>query len=184
MLKSSNSSLISVQSKVLNESNRGSRLVRGSWDREAYPARATERGSSPTAGVFESRDCFSGFWYNKNMNKEINDYIKKQKSPQKEICQKLRKIIIKTFPSIKEKMWVGVPWYEGRYYIGALKDHVNLGFAIKGLPKKELNLFEGKGKTMRHIKIYSLEDVDEKKIIKLLKVAKKVRCSCYPLNRF
>jgi len=112
------------------------------------------------------------------MNQEVNDYIKKQKSPQKEICQKLRKIIIKAIPNIREKMWVGVPWYEGRYYIAALKDHVNMGFTIKGLPKKELDLFEGKGKTMRHIKIYSLADVDEKQIVKLLKVAKKAKCSC------
>ena len=112
------------------------------------------------------------------MNKEVTNYIRKQKSPQKEICQKLRKIIIKTFPDIKEKMWVGVPWYEGKYYIVALKDHVNLGFAIKGLSKKELSLFEGKGKTMRHKKIASLKDIDEGQIIKLLRIAKKARCSC------
>lgn len=112
------------------------------------------------------------------MDKEISDYIKKQKSPQKEICQKVRKIIIKIFPNIEEKIWIGVPWYERRYYIVALKDHVNLGFSIKGLPKRELDLFEGKGKTMRHIKIYSSKDVNEKQIIKLLKVAKKAKCSC------
>jgi hypothetical protein len=112
------------------------------------------------------------------MNKEVNDYINKQKSPQKEICQKVRKVIIKTFPGIRERMWVGVPWYGKRYYVVALKGHVNIGFAIKGLSKKEQNLFEGKGKTMRHIKIYSLEDVDEKKITKLLKVAKKAKCGC------
>lgn len=112
------------------------------------------------------------------MNKDVDNYIKKQKSPLKEICQKLRKIIIKTFPKIKEKMWVGVPWYEGRYYIVALKDHVNLGFAIKGLSLKELSLFEGRGKTMRHIKLYSLEEIDEQRIVKLLKVAQKAKCSC------
>ena len=112
------------------------------------------------------------------MNKEVTDYIKKQKSPQKEICQKLRRIIIKTFPEIKEKIWVGVPWYEGKYYIVALKDHVNLGFAIRGLSKKELDLFEGEGKTMRHIKIPSLKDINEKQLVRLLKVAKKAKCSC------
>jgi hypothetical protein len=111
------------------------------------------------------------------MNEEVNDYIKKQQSPQKEICQKLREIIIKTYPNIEEKMWLGVPWYEGRYYIVALKDHVNLGFSIKGLPEKELKLFEGKGKTMRHIKIYSVEDITEKQIVKLLKVAEKAICT-------
>ena len=36
-----------------------------------------------------------------------------------------------------------------------------------------MDLFEGKGKLMRHIKLYSLKDIDEKKIVKLLKVAKK-----------
>jgi len=112
------------------------------------------------------------------MSKEVIDYIKKQKSPQKEICQKLRKIIKKTFPGIEEKMWVGVPWFGSRYYIVALKDHINLGFPIKGLSRKELALFEGKGKTMRHIKIYSIAGIDEKKIVKLLKFAKKATCSC------
>jgi len=112
------------------------------------------------------------------MGKEVTDYIKKQKSPQKEICKKIRKIIKKTFPKIEEKIWVGVPWYEGKYYIVALKDHVNLGFAVTGLPEKKLSLFEGKGRTMRHIKIYSEKDIDEKKIIKLLKIAKKAICIC------
>ena len=111
------------------------------------------------------------------MNEEVEDYIRKQKSPQNEICQKLREIIRTTYPDIKEKMWVGVPWYEGRYYIVALKDHVNLGFAITGLSEKELDLFEGKGRTMRHIKIYSIEDINEQQIVKLLKVAEKATCS-------
>ena len=112
------------------------------------------------------------------MNKEVDDYIEKQKSPQKEICQRLRNTILKTFPNIKEEMKLGVPWYEGKYYIVALKDHVNLGFAIRGLSKKELDLFEGKGKTMRHIKIASLKDINERQIVKLLKIAKKAKCSC------
>src|SRR4030042_2303975 len=112
------------------------------------------------------------------MNQVVSEYIKKQKSPQKEICQKLRKIIIKTLPGIEEKIWIGVPWYGKRYYIVALNDHVNLGFGINGLSKKELDQFEGKGKIMRHIKIHSLKDMDEKRIIKLLKMAKKTKCNC------
>ena len=109
------------------------------------------------------------------MGKEVTSYIKKQKSPQKEICQKLRKIILKTFPNIEEKMWVGVPWYECKYYIVALKNHVNLGFSIKGLTKKEKDLFEGAGKIMRHIKIKSPKEIDEKKIVRLLKMVFKAK---------
>jgi hypothetical protein len=111
------------------------------------------------------------------MNEAVTDYIRKQKSPQKEICQHLREIILSTYPDIEEKLWVGVPWYEGRYYIVALKNHVNLGFTIKGLSEKELELFEGKGKTMRHRKFYSVEDIDEKQIVTLLKVAEKALCT-------
>jgi hypothetical protein len=107
------------------------------------------------------------------MNKEVEKYIEKQKSPQREICHKLRTIILKTFPDIKEEMKMGVPWYEGKYYIVALKDHVNLGFSLKGLSKKGIKLFEGGGKTMKHIKLYSLKEIDEKKIVKLLRVVKK-----------
>ncbi len=113
-----------------------------------------------------------------NMKKEIGEYIEKQKSPQKEMCLRLREIIIKTFPKIEKRLWSGVPFYEGKYYIVALKDHVNMGFAINGLSKEEIDLFEGKGKTMRHIKTYSLEDINDKRIIKLLKIAKKAKCTC------
>ncbi len=107
------------------------------------------------------------------MDKKVDKYIEKQKSPQKEICQKLRKIILKTVPNIKEELKWGTPWYEGKYYIVALKDHVNMGFAIGGLSKKSEKLLEGTGEYMRHIKIYSLKDIDEKKIIKLIKMTKK-----------
>ena len=113
------------------------------------------------------------------MDEKVDEYINKQKSPQKEICQRLRKIILETYPEINEEMRVGVPCYGhtkedicGKYYIAALKDHVNLGFSLKGLSKKEQELFEGSGKTMKHIKIYSLEEMDEKKIIKLIKLVK------------
>ena len=106
------------------------------------------------------------------MDKKVENYIEKQKSPQREICHKLSNIILKTFPDIKEEMKLGVPWYEGKYYIVALKDHVNLGFSLEGLSKEETGLFEGGGKTMKHIKISSLNEIDETKIVKLLKVVK------------
>lgn len=103
---------------------------------------------------------------------QVDDYIKKQKSPQKQILTKVRKIILKTFPKIKEEMKMGVPWYEGRYYLVALKDHVNIGFSVKGMPKKDMGMLEGKGRLMRHVKIFSAEDIDEKNIVMLLKKVK------------
>jgi hypothetical protein len=108
------------------------------------------------------------------MNK-IDDYIQKQKPPQKEICQELRVIILKTFPGSKEEMKWGVPTFaDGKFYIVALKDQVNLGFSIKGLSKDETALFDGGGKTMKHIEIGTMQDIDEKRIVKLLKMVEKL----------
>jgi hypothetical protein len=107
------------------------------------------------------------------MNKRVDKYIKKQESPQNEICSILRKIILKTFPLIKEEMKWGVPAYgDGKYYFVALKTHVNLGFSIKGLSDKDIGNFKGNGKTMRHIEINSLKEIDEKNIVKLLNLVK------------
>ena len=109
---------------------------------------------------------------------KADSYINKQGSPQKEICQHLRELILKTIPGIREEMKWGAPVFaDGKFYIVALKDHVNLGVAIKGLTKEEIALFEGSGKTMRHVKVYAVADIDEKRIAELLKlVDKKAKC--------
>jgi hypothetical protein len=106
------------------------------------------------------------------MNK-VDGYLGKQKSPQKEICQALRRLIFDTFPGITEEMKWGVPAYgDGRYYIVALKDHVNLGFSLQGLTKEDYALFDGGGKTMKHLEIASLENIDRQRIIRLLNLVK------------
>jgi len=77
---------------------------------------------------------------------QVEQYIEKQSSPQREIVERLRKTILRTFPDVKEEMKMGVPWYEGKLYVVALKDHVNLGFCLKGLSQKEKGLLEGSGR--------------------------------------
>ena len=109
---------------------------------------------------------------------EVEKYIDKQKSPQRGIVQRLRATILKTLPGIKEEFKMGVPWYEGKFYVVALSDHVNLGFSVKGLSKQEKALFEGKGKMMRHLKFYSLEDVDEARVAKLLRLVAEKTVGC------
>lgn len=107
------------------------------------------------------------------MSEKIDNYIKKQPSPQQEICQELRSIILKTYPSIREDMKYGVPYYDNDFYIVGLKDHVNLGVSIQNLTQEEISLFEGTGKTTRHIKLASMEDFNEEKIISLLRLVRK-----------
>lgn len=113
------------------------------------------------------------------MDKKIASYINKQKSPQKEIIEKIRKIFLTTIPNCEEKInWGVMTFAENKFYLAAMKERVHIGFAIKGLSKEETSQFEGTGKTMRHLKIQTIKDIDEKKLIKLIKlVNKKAVCT-------
>jgi putative endonuclease len=113
------------------------------------------------------------------MDTKVKEYIDRQKSPQKEICLQLRELILKTYPTAREEIKWGVPAYDGgRFYLGAMKKQVNMGVSTRGLAKDQIALFEGTGKTMRHIKIRTTADIKAKKIIKLLKIAGKCAEDC------
>lgn len=108
------------------------------------------------------------------MDTRVDEYISKQKAPQKEILQRVRTIFQNTLPDCEEKMmWGAVTFAGGKFYLAAMKNRVHVGFAITGLNEDERGFFEGTGKTMRHIKINSVEDIDEKRLVKLIKLIEK-----------
>ena len=109
--------------------------------------------------------------------KEVDKYINKFDGEKKKILRRLRAIILETRPNLEEGFKMGVPWYGGLFYLVGLKDHVNMGFAFGGLKKHEKEL-EGKGKYMRHIKFFSSKEIDEKKLIRLIKLTKKPYDKC------
>jgi predicted GIY-YIG superfamily endonuclease len=113
-------------------------------------------------------------WRFFDMDAKVERYLEKTPPPQKEICLKLRQIILQVFPDITEAMKSGVPAYAGGLFIIRVrKNQVNLGISIQGLTEKQIALFPGSGRTLRHLKFRALADVDEKKIVKLLKIAGK-----------
>ena len=104
------------------------------------------------------------------MTENVNSYIKRQPSPQREICEQLREIILRALPHVREEMKWGVPTYDdGTYYIVALKDHVNLGFNVVGLTADEVSQFVGSG-TMKHVEIRDVGEIDEAHITHLLQL--------------
>jgi hypothetical protein len=114
------------------------------------------------------------------MDEEVEKYIEKQQAPQKEILKKVRNLILESLTDCEEKAaWGVVAFAGGKFYIAALKNKVHVGFAINGLSKEEISQFEGSGKTMRHIKIHSLSDIDEEKLVKLIKMVDK-KTVCHP----
>jgi uncharacterized protein YdhG (YjbR/CyaY superfamily) len=108
------------------------------------------------------------------MNKQVNTYIEKQKSPQREILQEVRKIFMETLPDCQEKiMWGVITFAEGKFYLAAMKNRIHVGFAVAGLNNEEIGLFEGNGKTMRHIKVPTIESIDKESLVKLIKMVDK-----------
>ena len=104
------------------------------------------------------------------MTENVESYIKKQPSPQREICERLREIILRALPHVREEIKWGVPTYDGgAYYIVALKDHVNLGFSMVGLSGDEVSQFVGSG-TMKHVEIRTVGEIDEAHITRLLQL--------------
>ena len=108
------------------------------------------------------------------MDKQADVYIEKQKSPQKEILKRVRKIFQETLPNCEEKMTWGVITYaSGKFYIAAMKNRVHVGFAVTGLSEDEISMFEGSGKTMKHIKIPTLESIEENRLVKMIELVDK-----------
>ncbi len=103
------------------------------------------------------------------MDPKVTAYLTKQQSPQKEIGKKLRTIFFKHFPQINEKMKFGVPYYDDKFYIVALKDHLNFGFEIKNFSTGEIKTFAGNGKTVKILEIANIKDIDETQIVNILK---------------
>ena len=113
------------------------------------------------------------------MDELSKQYLSRQNKSNKKIIEKIRTMILSNFSKIKEKGMQEGLWYEGKFYLTSFKDHVNLGVGIVGLSKEESDLFSGKGKTMRHLKFFSLKNVNEKELLKLMKmVYEKTRCEC------
>lgn len=112
------------------------------------------------------------------MDKKVKEYLKKQPPEQQNIIKELRNLLFTTIPNCDEKMAWGVLAYRGgKFYLAGMKERVHMGFAICELLKDEMANFEGSGKTMRHLKITSLEDINKNKIVRLIKlVDQKAKC--------
>ncbi len=103
------------------------------------------------------------------MNDKVKAYIDKQKPKEKALLLTARKLILDTLPGTDEFLGWGVLCYsQGRIYLAAMKDRIHVGFSIIGLKPTDIKIFEGSGKTAKHIKIYSKTELKEKNIAKLV----------------
>jgi hypothetical protein len=108
------------------------------------------------------------------MDELVKQYIAKQKPKEKQLIIEARKLIFDTIPDCDEFIKWGVLCYsKGKIYLAAMKDRIHVGFSIIGLSNEEVKIFEGSGKTARHIKIYSVNELEEKNIAKYVEIVNK-----------
>lgn len=107
---------------------------------------------------------------------EVDQYILNLPEEIQEITKALRKIILDASPNLIEEFKWSMPNYSSNglvCYLQASKKHVNLGFH-KGNELEEHDtkkVLQGSGKTMRHIRIKKLEDIQPEVITSLIEVA-------------
>lgn len=98
-------------------------------------------------------------------NKEVSNYISIAPGEQKTIMEKIRRIIFESVPKVKESFKWSRPIFSTEKdfaYLQKTKNHVSLGFFNAEKLEDKGNRLEGTGKSMRHIKLKSKDDIDEK----------------------
>ena len=102
-----------------------------------------------------------------------------------EVARRLRELIIEIYPGVVEVPWpiqknvgygVGPKKMSEHFcYIMALSNRVNLGFFYGADLADPEGLMEGTGKKLRHVKVKSLEQVEQSLIRDLLQLSIKER---------
>ncbi|MGB0390591.1 MAG: DUF1801 domain-containing protein [Salibacteraceae bacterium] len=106
-----------------------------------------------------------------NQNKQVTEYINNSPS-QIDVLQELRRIIHYVIPNVKEDIKWGIPVFTKTKiftYLRASKNHVSIGFYNLNKIEDSNGLLEGSGKTMKHLKIKKVSDIDEALISNWLK---------------
>ena len=106
------------------------------------------------------------------LHNKVTEYIASLPSPQKEICQSLRELILENLPQMREEYKWNYPayYYDGKRICLAsgFKEHVTLELFYGAHLKEAQGRIVGEGKNTRHIKLRSLQDIDTCYFINLL----------------
>jgi len=105
------------------------------------------------------------------MNQAVTDYFKNSDQSHQEILSELRKLILSMAPNIEEQFKWSRPVYgieKDFCYLKRNKKNVTLGFFEFTKVKTNQDLIEGTGKSMRHVKLKSINEIKDFKIKKMM----------------
>ena len=107
-----------------------------------------------------------------NLNQKVTDYIDKASKEQIVILEALRKLIHETVEDVSEEIKWGFPVFGSNKdfaYLRFAKKHVTLGFYNIDKIQDPENFLEGKGNTLKHIKIKCIDELRKEVIVFWLK---------------
>ena len=104
--------------------------------------------------------------------KETLNFYQAMPRAQSKICLALHKIMMKLDPEFEvRRAWAGIGYKQGKNYSAVIyseKDHVKMMIMRGIMLDDKKNRLAGKGINTRHLKFYSLKDVDEEYLTDLI----------------
>ena len=96
----------------------------------------------------------------------FDEYVADQTSRKRAVIQSLRRLVQRVAPHLQESvMWGNGCWLCGPEpiaYVYAASDHVQFGFVMGSALKDPRKLLVGAGAFVRHIRVFSGSDIDER----------------------
>ena len=92
----------------------------------------------------------------------VGRYIEELPDEMKRIASRVRRIVRNAAVGITEELKWGMPWFSknGRVcYLKGNEEHVTFGFANGASLVDPDHILEGTGKSMRHVKLRSVDDI-------------------------
>jgi hypothetical protein len=107
----------------------------------------------------------------------FDDYLADKPAKHRPIIRALRKFVKSNAPQLQESVkWGNGCWVKGKAfvsYVYSAPDHVQFGFVRGSSMKDPKKLLRGKGQYVRHVRLTSTSEIDEKAFRALLKQAVK-----------
>ena len=102
-------------------------------------------------------------------------WYKDQSTSQKRLIAALRRVVNEVAPKLVESSkWTNGVWLKGDLpiiYVHTETDHLQFGFFAGATFTDPKKLLKGKGKFVRHIRIESSKDIDEKVLATMIRKA-------------
>jgi len=100
---------------------------------------------------------------------EVTDYIQSAPNPFREIMLRLRELVSEVVPDAEEAIKWGTPVFskvKNICYMAVFRKHVTFAFYDGRMLKDPEGILQGTGKMMKHIKLKTLDDIDQEQIKK------------------